>query len=44
MDCTGSMGSWIERSKTTLKGLMEGVKNEHKGVSVFVSFIGFRDV
>jgi hypothetical protein len=27
MDCTGSMGSWIERSKVTLNEIIDAVKS-----------------
>lgn len=43
-DCTGSMASWIERSKDTLAGIIKNVKDEHGGLTVRVSFVGYRDV
>ena len=44
MDCTGSMGSWIERSKNTLKGIIQSVKTDYENLNVKVSFVGYRDV
>ncbi len=43
-DCTGSMSSWIQRSKDTLAGIIKNVKDEHAGLTVRVSFVGYRDV
>lgn len=44
LDCTASMGSWIERSKDTLKGIIENVKLDYAGLNVRVGFIGYRDI
>ena len=44
LDCTGSMGSWIERSKTTLKEIIQSVKKENDSLVVRVCFVGYRDV
>lgn len=44
LDCTGSMGSWIQRSKDTLKQIIQQVKEENKSLTVRVCFIGYRDV
>jgi len=44
LDCTGSMGSWIQRSKDTLKQIIEQVKKENEALTVRVCFIGYRDV
>ncbi len=43
-DCTGSMASWIQRSKETLSGIINNVKNEHGDLTVRVSFVGYRDI
>jgi len=43
LDCTGSMGAWIQRSKDTLKTIIDSVKKTHEGLSVRVSFVGYRD-
>lgn len=43
-DCTASMGSWIERAKTTLKGIISNVVASCAGkLDVRVSFVGYRD-
>ena len=44
LDCTGSMGSWIQRSKDTLKEIIHSVKKENEALTVRVCFIGYRDV
>ena len=44
LDCTGSMGSWIQRSKDTLKQIIQQVKKENESLTVRVCFIGYRDV
>jgi hypothetical protein len=44
MDCTGSMGSWIERSKVTLNEIIDAVKSQNTGLKVRVSFVGYRDI
>ena len=44
LDCTGSMGSWIQRSKDTLKQIIQQVKKENESPTVRVCFIGYRDV
>lgn len=38
------MGSWIQRSKDTLKEIIHSVKKENEGLTVRVCFIGYRDV
>ncbi len=42
MDCTSSMGSWIDESKKTLKNLIESVRLKFKG-ELRIGFIGYRD-
>ena len=44
LDCTGSMCSWIQRSKETLTGIIKNVKDEHAGLTVRVAFVGYRDI
>ena len=44
LDCTGSMGPWIQRSKDTLKTIIDSVKAGHPGLEVRVSFVGYRDI
>jgi len=42
MDCTGSMGSWIEQAKTKAKGVITQAQERFK-VDIRVSFVGYRD-
>ena len=44
LDCTGSMGAWIQRSKDTLRDIIDGVKKTHTDLEVRVSFVGYRDL
>jgi hypothetical protein len=44
LDCTASMSSWIQRSKDTLAGIIQNVKNDYAGLKVRVSFVGYRDI
>ena len=44
LDCTASMGSWIQRSKDTLCTIIDSVKAIHPGLTVRVSFVGYRDI
>ena len=44
LDCTGSMGSWIKRSKETLSQIIDHVKLSNKGLTVRVGFVAYRDV
>ena len=44
LDCTASMGSWIERSKATLKTIIGNVKAQNEGLTVRASFVGYRDI
>lgn len=43
LDCTGSMSSWIERSKETLQKIIESIKVEYSGLHVRVCFVGYRN-
>lgn len=44
LDCTGSMCSWIERAKTTLKEIISNVVQSCDGnLDVRVCFVGYRD-
>jgi hypothetical protein len=38
------MSSWIERSKDTLKQIIDHVRTENKGLTIRVSFVGYRDI
>ena len=44
LDCTGSMDSWIERSKNTLKEIIDNVKRDNPELLVRVCFVGYRDI
>jgi len=44
LDCTGSMGSWITRSKDTLVQIIDTVKSENVGLKVRVAFVAYRDI
>jgi hypothetical protein len=44
LDCTGSMGSWIERAKKTLKEIVDNIVRDNEGkLRVRVCFVGYRD-
>ena len=43
LDCTASMQSWIQRSKDTLREIIDNVKNQNPGLLVRVCFVGYRD-
>ena len=43
LDCTSSMGIWIERAKDTLKTIIDAVVGANEGLKVRVSFVGYRD-
>ena len=38
------MGAWIERSKDTLKTIIDSVKAANKDLRVRVCFVGYRDI
>ena len=44
MDCTSSMQVWIERSKDTLKEIINNVKKYNPELEVRVCFVGYRDI
>jgi len=44
LDCTGSMESWIQRSKDTLKEIIDTVKKDNPALQVRVCFVGYRDI
>lgn len=43
LDCTSSMGSWIEAAKNKILDILDDLRNAHKDFKIFVSFIGYRD-
>ena len=44
LDCTGSMGSWIDRSKDTLAQILTNIKDGYSDLEVRASFVGYRDI
>ena len=44
LDCTSSMSSWIERSKDTLKQIIDTVVTQNAGLQVRAAFVAYRDV
>ena len=44
LDCTGSMSSWINRSKECFNEIIQSIKDQFKGMSVRFAFVGYRDV
>lgn len=45
MDCTGSMGSWIQMSKENLNSIIKKLVDENaNNLDIRVSFIGYRDI
>jgi hypothetical protein len=43
MDCTASMGPWIDQAKTRMVELTDQVRKEHPTANILVSFVGYRD-
>jgi len=43
MDCTGSMGPWIEQAKTHVADIMNGVSIQYPRARCRVGFVGYRD-
>ena len=44
LDCPSSMGSWIERAKTTLQQIVQNVVDSADGnLQVKICFVGYRD-
>ena len=43
LDVTSSMSSWIQRSKETLKSIVEDIKKSNTELKVRVCFVGYRD-
>ena len=44
LDCTGSMGSWIDRSKDTLAQILTNIKDGYPDLEVRAGFVGYRDI
>ena len=43
MDCTASMGPWIQEAKTKMVELVDRVRDEHPNTQIRVGFVGYRD-
>ena len=43
LDCTGSMMSWIQRSKDQLAGIIQNIRKTYDDLKVRVCFVGYRD-
>lgn len=43
LDCTGSMGSWINACKREINSLLEYVRQQNFGMRIRVSIIAYRD-
>ena len=43
IDCTGSMGSWIEACKKEIKSIIDCVRNQHFNIQIRTSIVAYRD-
>lgn len=43
MDCTGSMGSYIENTRAKIFEIIEEVKKKYPALAVQIAFVGYRD-
>lgn len=43
IDCTGSMGCWIEACKREIKAIIDCVRNQHFNIKIRVSVVAYRD-
>jgi translation initiation factor 2B subunit (eIF-2B alpha/beta/delta family) len=43
IDCTGSMGSWINTCKQEIKAIIDCVRNQHFNIKIRISIIAYRD-
>ena len=43
IDCTSSMGKWIEACKNEIISITAFVKEQHRNISVRVAVVGYRD-
>ena len=43
IDCTGSMGSWIEACKKEIRSIIDCVRNQHFNIQIRVSIVAYRD-
>ncbi len=43
LDCTGSMGPWIEAAKYKIRDILKKLKDEHPNFKIYVALAGYRD-
>jgi hypothetical protein len=43
IDCTGSMGSWINACKQEIRAIIDCVRNQHFNIKIRVSIVAYRD-
>eukprot|EP01031_Cornospumella_fuschlensis_P040569 gene40569-49458_t len=43
LDCTGSMGVFIEKTRSSIKEFVDTLKRMHPNVTVRLAFVGYRD-
>lgn len=43
IDCTGSMGSWIEACKREIKSIIDCIRNQFFNIQIRVSIVAYRD-
>lgn len=43
MDCTGSMGGWLDACKYELKNIIDAIKKENPYSKINIGFVGYRD-
>lgn len=43
LDCTASMGPWIEAAKTKILDLLDDLRDNHPNFKIYAAFIGYRD-
>ena len=43
VDCTGSMGSWIEAVKNTVKQLRDRLDSDYRGCDLRFAFVRYTD-
>lgn len=43
IDCTGSMGSWINTCKQEIKAIIDCVRNQHFNIKIRISIVAYRD-
>ncbi|KAJ3343620.1 hypothetical protein HDU93_007501 [Gonapodya sp. JEL0774] len=43
MDCTGSMGPWLEAAKKKITGILGALREKYTEATIRVAFVGYRD-